>query len=108
MGADSRRGGALRLTHRLQHSKLHLPKLILLYPGFPHDLGASFPGFLQRRWGGEVVSAGPSVLDPLAAPAGSPLRGPATASFSFSSPRQELQQTLAVALDTHGSCPFGR
>lgn len=38
-----------------------------------------------------------------------PLCGAATASFfSVSSPRQELQPTLAVALDTHASCPFGR
>lgn len=43
--------GALKLTHRLQHSKLHLPKLVLLYPGLPYDYGAPFPGFLQRQWG---------------------------------------------------------
>lgn len=51
-GTDSSRGRAPNLTHRLQHSELHLPKLILLDPGLPHDFGAPFPGFLQKTWGG--------------------------------------------------------
>lgn len=66
MGANGERAEAAKLTHRLQHGKLHLPKLILLHPGFPDDFGASFPGFLRGRWGWE----GRSGLDPPRAAAG--------------------------------------
>lgn len=48
------------LTHRLQHSELHLPELILLHPGLPKDFGAPFPGFLWGDGVEEVVRARPS------------------------------------------------
>lgn len=40
-------GGASVYTHRLQHSKLHLPKFVLLHPWLPHNFGAPFSGFLH-------------------------------------------------------------
>lgn len=69
-------GVAPKLTYRLQHSKLHLPKLILLHPGLTDDFGTPFPGFLRgnREGGGQAWT----LLEPLpAAPAGSLLRAPA-------------------------------
>lgn len=40
-------GGASVFTHRLQHSKLHLPKFVLLHPWLPHNFGAPFSSFLR-------------------------------------------------------------
>ena len=104
--------GAPKLTHRLQHGQFHLPKFILLYPGLPHDFGAPFPGFLQRRWVREAVKCW-TLPEPLPAPPGSSLCGtspprPATGSSGFSSPGRELQPASATAPDTHALCPSGK
>lgn len=40
---------ASKFTYRLQHSELHLPKLVFLHPRFPHNFGTPFPGFLRER-----------------------------------------------------------
>lgn len=44
-----RRGGGSKVNSPSVAQQTYLPKLILLYPGLLHNLGASFPGFLQRR-----------------------------------------------------------